>query len=167
MVATTSGRQEATLAAKHACVSGLGFAVDAALLRAGLHFGLEPAWGRVVSLACAMHATFLLNGLVVFRCLRWERALPRRWAAYMAANAFGNLCNYWIFVTLVSLHEAIVSRPFVALAAGSLGAWMINYGCTRFLVFGASVGLVPRRLRALSWSSSAAPARGAPGSSRR
>lgn len=174
MVATSSKRQEAGLAAKHACVSGLGFAVDAVVLRTGLHFGLEPAWARVISLACAMHATFLLNGLFVFRCLRWDRALPRHWAGYMATNAFGNLCNYWIFVTLVSLHAPPVSLPLIALTLGSLGAWVINYGCTRFLVFGRSIGLrtprARRKVRArrdLSWCSSDVPARAEPGSSRR
>ena len=140
---------EIRLAAKHACVSVLGFLVDAAALRIGLHFGLEPAWARVISLALAMHATFLVNGLYVFRRLRPERRLSRRWAGYMAANAFGNLCNYWIFVTVVSLHLQPVSAPLVALALASLAAWAINYGFTRFVVFGRSIRLISGRLRAL------------------
>lgn len=156
---------EAKLACKHACVSVLGFLVDFAVLRGGLHLALQPAVARVLSLALAMHVTFVLNGIFVFSSLRWDRTLPHRWAGYIATNAFGNLCNYWIFITLVSLHGAVVSRPLFALAAASLAAWAINYGCTRFLVFGASVGLVPRRLRSVSWTRVPAPAE--PGSARR
>src|SRR6202012_5481967 len=114
-------------------VSLTGFAVDAVLLQLLMAVGLEPAWARVVSLICAMQVTFALNGLHVFR--RLERAsLPRQWWRYMLSNGFGNFCNYWIFVTLVSLHWRIVSNHLFALAVGSLSAWVSNYLDTRFLV---------------------------------
>ncbi len=119
---------------KHACVSGLGFALDAGILHLGVANGLSPAWARVVSLGVAMQATFVINGLLVFRCLERHR-LARQWAGYMAATGFGNLCNYWIFVTLVSLHERIVSAPMVALVVGSASAWSINYCAARLVVF--------------------------------
>ncbi len=126
--------QERTQALKYCCVSLLGFAVDAAILRLGLSFG-APAWVRVVSLICAMQVTFMVNGLLVFRTLTWK-TLPRQWASYMLTNGFGNFWNYWIFVTLVSLHWAIVSDPMVALGFGAITAWMMNFLCARFLVFG-------------------------------
>jgi putative flippase GtrA len=88
----------------------------------------------VVSLACAMQVTFVLNGLHVFGGLE-RRYLPRQWLAYMASNGFGNFCNYWIFVTLVSLHWRVVSNHLFALAAGSVCAWLLNYLATRFWVF--------------------------------
>jgi putative flippase GtrA len=129
-------RAEAGWAVKHAAVSVAGFAVDFAVLHLVMRAGLEPAWARVVSLACAVNATFVLNGALVFRCLGWGRRLGRQWLAYLATNAFGNLCNYWIFVTLVSLHRPLLSRPVVALAAASLSAWGINYSAARLVVFG-------------------------------
>ena len=121
-------------ALKYCCVSLLGFAVDAAILRLGLAFG-APAWVRVVSLICAMQVTFMVNGLLVFRTLTWK-TLPRQWLSYMLTNGFGNFWNYWIFVTLVSLHWAIISDPMVALCGGAFIAWMMNFLCARFLVFG-------------------------------
>lgn len=130
---------EFALAVKHAAVSLVGFAVDAAILHALIASGLEPAWARVVSLACAMHVTFVINGRLVFRCLRRDRGLFRQWLAYLVTNAFGNLCNYWIFVTLVSLHRPWLSRPIAALALASLAAWGINYAAARLLVFGAQL----------------------------
>ena len=126
--------RERVTALKYCAVSLTGFVVDAAILRVGLMIG-APAWVRIVSLICAMQATFTLNGLVVFRTLTW-RTLPRQWSSYMLTNGFGNFCNYWIFVTLVSLHKGVISDPMIALGVGAFTAWMINFLCARFLVFG-------------------------------
>ena len=155
---TTAG--EVRLAAKYTGVCLAGFAVDFAVLHLAMAAGLEPAWARVVSLALAMHVTFLINGLHVFGVLTPGREAVRQWAAYMATNGFGNLCNYWIFVTLVSLHWRIVSAPWLAICVGSSCAWAINYLCTRFVVFGltarwAAAGV--RRARRRSGPSPAAP----------
>jgi putative flippase GtrA len=126
--------EEARLALTFGGVGMIGFCVDAAALHVGLGAGL-PAWGaRLISLFLAMQATFLINGLHVFRSLDRAR-LPRQWAGYMLANGFGNFCNYWIFITLVSLHWAIVSNHYAALAIGSLSAWAINFAGTRLFVF--------------------------------
>jgi putative flippase GtrA len=119
---------------KFTLVSGLGFATDATLLHVMMAEGLGPATARFISLLCAMQVTFLVNGLLVFRCL--DRARPwRQWAGYMLAHGVGNLCNYWIFVTLVSLHRPPLSEPLVALAVGSVLAWALNYLAARYLVF--------------------------------
>jgi putative flippase GtrA len=126
--------RERKTALQYCAVSLVGFAVDAAILRVGLNFG-TPAWVRVISLICAMQVTFTLNGLMVF-CTLTRRTLPRQWLSYMLTNGFGNFCNYWIFVTLVSLHWRIISDPMVALCGGAFAAWMINYCGARFLVFG-------------------------------
>lgn len=140
---------EARLAAVYSAVSLTGFVVDALVLRAGLRLGIEPAWARIASLACAMQVTFLLNGLHVFRRLERGPGVMRQWAGYMAANGLGNLCNYWIFVTLVSTHWPTVANPFFAMTVGSAGAWTINYAGTRFLVFGRSLRFLRRRLQAI------------------
>ncbi len=126
---------EARLAAKYTAVSLTGFVIDAALLQLGIHLGLQPAIARLISLVFAMQATFVINGLYVFRCLALSR-LVGQWAGYMASNGVGNFCNYWIFVTLVSLHWPIVSAPLFALSVGAACAWAINYATTRWLVFG-------------------------------
>ena len=126
--------REGLLGLKYVGVSLTGFVIDAVLLRAGITMSLGAAWARLISLACAMQVTFVLNGLHVFKGLDRKR-LPRQWLAYMTSNGFGNFCNYWIFVTLVSLHWRIVSAPLFALAVASFTAWVINYLSTRFFVF--------------------------------
>ena len=126
--------REARLALTFGGVGLVGFAVDATLLHLGLAAGF-PAWAaRLVSLFCAMQATFVINGLHVFRSLDRTRLIPQ-WIGYMMANGLGNFCNYWIFLTLVSTHWPIASNHYVALAAGSFSAWMINFTGTRLFVF--------------------------------
>ncbi|MDB5483199.1 MAG: GtrA-like protein [Caulobacteraceae bacterium] len=125
---------ECPLPLKFTFVSALGFAADATVLHLLMEAGATPAWARVVSLLCAMQVTFLVNGLLVFRCL--DRARPwRQWAAYMLAHGLGNFCNYWIFVTLVSAHRSPLSAPLAALAVSSVLAWAINYAGARYFVF--------------------------------
>jgi putative flippase GtrA len=96
---------------------------------------LGPAWARLISLSLAMQVTFAINRTHVFR-FRGREGLPRQWCAYMATNGIGNFCNYWIFVTLSSLHGRMVSEPFVALPISAFAAYMINYAGARLVVFG-------------------------------
>ncbi len=127
-------RREAVLGLKYASVSLLGFATDFGLLHLLIRAGLEPAWARLVSLAVAMHVTFAINGLYVFMGLG-QTCWRKQWVSYMATNAFGNFCNYWIFVTLVSTHWPIISVPAFAISVGAIVAWMINYTAARLVVF--------------------------------
>jgi putative flippase GtrA len=124
---------EMKLAVKFAAVSLLGFAVDAGLLQLGTTLGLQAAWARLISLICAMQVTFAINSMHVFR--ERDRDLPQQWTRYMLSNGFGNFCNYWIFVTLVSLHWAIASNHLVALCCAAFVAWMMNFASARFWVF--------------------------------
>jgi hypothetical protein len=54
----------------------------------------------------------------------------------MATNGVGNFCNYWIFVTLSSLHGRLISEPFVALTISAAVAFVINFAGARLVVFG-------------------------------
>ncbi len=152
---------------KFSGVALIGFAVSAVVLKLGLEGGLRPWSARLIALLCAMHVTFLINGRFVFRALQRERFL-RQWAAYVANSAFGNVCNYWIFVSLESTHRPIIGDPYVALFAGSIAAWAINFTGARFVVFGGHARrLAARALGVIRRSRRDAPGSAAPGSSRR
>jgi putative flippase GtrA len=147
-----SAKLEGGLALGYSLAACLGLAVDAVVLNLAMGLGLEAAWARVISLAVAMQVTFLVNGAAVFRCLdrrNWRGA----WLGYMVTNGVGNFCNYWTFVTLISLHHPLWSNRWLDLAIGGAVAWLINYGCIRFLIFGVredgcvSIGEVVDRLR--------------------
>ena len=135
-------RREAATALKFAAVGGVGFLTDISVLHLclrGLH--LTPFEGRAVSLTCAMQVTFLINGLLVFRCLTW-RSCSRHWLAYMGGNGLGNLINYLVFAGLVASRWPEVSRTGWALVIGSVIAYAFNFLCARFMVFGRPVARV-------------------------
>jgi putative flippase GtrA len=123
---------EGKTALKFAAVGCLGFLVDITVLHLAVKgLGLSPYVARAISLAMAMQVTFVVNGLLVFRCLRRTGWL-RQWLTYMGTNGFGNLCNYGLFSGLVLLHW----HHGPALFASSLMAYGINYLAARHLVFG-------------------------------
>lgn len=139
-------RREAAVALKFAAVGGLGFLTDISVLRLCLRvLQLTPFEGRAISLACAMQVTFVINGLFVWRCLSW-RNCPRQWLAYMGSNGLGNLINYLIFVGLVASRWPEVSRNGWALVISSLAAYVFNFACARFMVFGAPLGRGARKV---------------------
>jgi putative flippase GtrA len=130
-------RHEALTAMKFAAVGGVGFLTDISVLRLGLRaLHLSPFEARAMSLACAMQVTFLINGLLVFRCLSWRRC-GRQWLAYMTTNGVGNLVNYLVFAGLVSSGLPFVSHNGWAVVIGSATAYVLNFLCARFMVFGA------------------------------
>ncbi len=130
-----AARGEGRLALSYSLVAGVGLITDGSVLTLLEHFGMEPAWARVLSLTTAMQVTFWINGLWVFGCLTRKSWGPA-WLGYMATSGAGNFCNYWAFVTLVSLHNPIWSNRWLDLTLGGVLAWTINYACARLLVFG-------------------------------
>lgn len=130
-------KAEVVLAAKHVVVSVVGFAIDFVVLHLGIRYGLEPAWARVLSLGIAVNVTFGINRIFVFREFGPDRRIGRQWISYLISGAFGNLCNYWLFVTLVSLHHPRVSSPAVAICISAAAAWIANYSGARLFVFGS------------------------------
>ena len=153
------------LLAKFTAVALIGFVVSAVILHLGLEAGLRPWAARLIALLFARHVTFLINGRFVFRVLTRERFLAQ-WAAYVANSAVGNFCNYWVFVTLESTHRPILGNPYVALFAGSITAWAINFTGARFVVFGGAARRMVSRVLSRP-SRPPAPAPAEPGSSRR
>lgn len=123
------------LLVKFTGVALIGFIISATVLHLGLQAGLRPWGARLIALVCAMNVTFLINGRFVFGTLT-RRTLARQWCAYATNSAFGNSCNYGVFVTLESTRWPVIGNPYVALLAGSITAWAINFTGARLLVFG-------------------------------
>jgi putative flippase GtrA len=157
------------LLAKFTGASLIGFVFSIPTLHFGLEAGLRGWAARLIALLVAMHVTFFINGRFVFRALTRERFLSL-WAAYVANSAFGNSCNFLMFMTLRSTHRSVISDPYVAFLAGAMTAWALNFLGARFLVFGEAGRRLAAQLRRMVSSRRSAP--GAPaaaehGSSRR
>ena len=127
-------RREGLLIGGHMSVSLIGFVIDAIILTTSMGSGLHAAASRLISLFWAMQATFVLNGLFVFRKLTLK-SLPGQWARYMACNGVGNLVNYLVFVGLVATKVPFVSNHYVSLCLAAFTAWTINYSGARLWAF--------------------------------
>jgi len=137
-------RRESLLIGGHLSVSLVGFAVDAVILTTSMGSGLHAPAARLISLFWAMQATFVLNGLFVFRGLT-ARGLTGQWVRYMACNGAGNLVNYLLFVGLVATRAPVVSNHYFALCVGASIAWAINYSGARLWAFCRQASAVDRR----------------------
>lgn len=134
------------LLAKFTGASLIGFLFSAATLRLALQAGVHPWAARLLAMVVAMHVTFFINGRYVFGALTRERFFAL-WGAYVLNSAFGNACNFGVFVSLTASHRAVVSSPYVAFLAGAMTAWAINFLGARFVVFGDAGRRLAARLR--------------------
>lgn len=148
------------LLAKFTGASLVGFVFSAATLRLALQAGLHPWAARLTAMLVAMHVTFFINGRYVFGALTRERFFAL-WGAYVLNSAFGNACNFGVFVGLTASHRPVIGNPYVAFLAGAMTAWGINFLGARFVVFGDAGRRLAARLRAAFVSPPA------PGSGRR
>jgi putative flippase GtrA len=136
------------LLVKFSGVALIGFGVSAVVLHFGLEAGLRPWAARLIALVCAMNVTFLINGKFVFKALTRARFF-KQWAAYTLNSSFGNVCNYCTFVALEGSHWPVLGNAYVALLAGSVVAWAINFTGARLLVFGSAGRRIVERCKGL------------------
>jgi len=134
--------REASLAAKFAAVSLVGFLADYLALRAGEALGLGAALARLISLALALQVTFALSRWLVFHP-SGPRGIAGEWWRFMVANGFGGACNYAIFVALTAARWPVVSGPWAALVLSAGAAYAINYAGTRLFVYGRDLAAAP------------------------
>jgi putative flippase GtrA len=130
---TSTARQLAGFAV----VGAVGFITHGALLTwsaQALGFAIEVAW--VVSFACAVAVTWLLNRSFVFRFRAREH--PRRaaeYARYLTVQAGGALVSFLVFKATLMAFPDLVTMPIVAVGAGSGAALLFNFLGARSLVF--------------------------------
>lgn len=120
-------------------VGGIGFFTDAGLLELGVAAGLKPAVARAFSVAIALQVTYALHRSFTFRA---ERAGPRRWLRFLAANLLGAAVNYGVFLLVLGQLAALDAQAarLIALVAGTGVALVVNYTMNRLFVFAAEAG---------------------------
>lgn len=113
-------------------VGSIGFAVDAGVLSALVHWGdVNPYAARLCSMALAMTTTWWLNRHFTFRVPQPPRLWE--WLRFCAVNAFGAVLNYSVYALVLMTWPGIL--PAVAAFAGSLAGVVSNYSGARWLVF--------------------------------
>jgi putative flippase GtrA len=111
---------------------GIGFAVDAAVLMLLLRATpLDPFSARVLSIAAALSATWMLNRHVTFGPS--SRALAVEGARYGGVGIATSLFNYCIYSVLLFTFPAM--PPLAALILASVAAMLLSYLGYSRLVF--------------------------------
>ncbi len=109
---------------RFALVGAGGFAVDAIILSAAVHgAGLNPFAGRILSIAAAMLATWLMNRRFTFG--RRDAPTAREGAGYASVKLAGQVLNYAVYSGLLLLSP--LRAPVAALALASIVVMFFNY----------------------------------------
>ena len=116
-------------------LAGLGgFAVDAAILMALVHQGLDIRLARLMSFACALVATWLVNRSFAFGDRAGAPSLAE-FAQYASASALAGLINLGVFVMLVALDGPFAHTPVLAAALATGVSMSVNFWSYLTIVF--------------------------------
>jgi putative flippase GtrA len=117
-------------------VGGIGFVVDAGLLRLLLVLGLGYYGGRVVSFLAAATTTWLLNRSFTFRRESSAVGHPAgEWVAYLGVMVIGGAVNYGTYAAAIELSELVRRHPELGVALGSLAGLCINFWSAKLMIF--------------------------------
>ena len=117
----------------------IGFAVDLAAFLAARAL-LPDALARLIALLIAVTATWWLNRRVTFRSA--DPNLAGEWLRYAATSAVGAGTNACISLVLLWNYPRIFT--VVALAAGSIGALLVNFCLARTFAYRTGSSVPPR-----------------------
>jgi putative flippase GtrA len=118
-------------------VGGLGFILDAGILRTLVYFGASPFASRIASLAAAVTFTWILNRSMTFAARKppsW-----REFGAYVLSSLLGLLINYGLYSGAVLLHLPLL----MALAIGTIAGSVFNFFRYRVLLSDKDAGEIP------------------------
>ena len=115
-------------------VGVIGFVVDAGVLYL-CKSALGLYLGRLVSFACAVFATWLLNRQFTFKHRESGVSLVREFGRYFVSMLGGGAVNYATYAALVYFVTSVAMQPVWGVAAGSLAGMMVNFLLAKFFVF--------------------------------
>ncbi|CAN1525390.1 COG2246 Predicted membrane protein [Caulobacteraceae bacterium] len=102
-------------------VGGLAFVLDAGLVFAFVHLGLDVYLSRALSLIVVVLFTYVLNRQATFAATGWPSL--QEVAAYVAASLIGLVINYLVFVGAIWVKLPLL----LAMAAGTIVASTFNF----------------------------------------
>ncbi len=107
--------------ARFAFVGGMGFILDAAVLKTMIFVGLGPTLGRVVSIVAAVTFTWFLHRTLTFAVQK--RPTWSEYGHFVLSSLLGMMINYAIYWVATYLGVPLL----IALAMGTLVAAVFNY----------------------------------------
>jgi putative flippase GtrA len=117
-------------------VGGIGFLVDAGLLRLLLTWGLGYYGGRLISFLAAATTTWILNRSFTFRREAADAGHPAgEWAAYLGLMAIGGVVNYGTYAAAIEVSDLVRLHPELGVALGSIAGMAINFWTAKTMIF--------------------------------
>jgi putative flippase GtrA len=118
-------------------VGGLGFLVDAGVLKAMIYFGAGPTIGRVISIWVTMTFTWMMHRTLTFAI----RKAPSwgEYGHYVLSSLVGALINYAVYWVAVYFHTPLL----IALAMGVIVGSVFNFLRYRVLLSDKDAGEIP------------------------
>jgi putative flippase GtrA len=120
-----------------AFAGAIGYVVDACVLLL-VHPWTGPYIGRVISFACAVLATWLINRSLTFRHQSKNETLHREFSLYFLTTLGGAAVNFTCYFLVIYYIDLSVKALPLAVAVGSLGGMMVNYCLSKKFVFNAA-----------------------------
>lgn len=113
----------------------IGFVVDAGIVQALVSLAdWNPYSARLVSFFAAATVTWMFNRHVTFREER-NYGLFGEWVRWMVAMGAGFVVNYSVYAVLVFNVASLRELPALAVAAGSLAGFAVNYASSRLWIY--------------------------------
>ena len=114
-------------------VGAFGFCIDVAVVYA-LRGALGLYGAGMVAYLAAASANWALNRIWTFRD-RAHSAVHAQWARFLLVNLFGFVLNRGAYSILIASLPAARAQPVIAVAAGSISGFLVNFLLSRRLVF--------------------------------
>jgi putative flippase GtrA len=102
------------------CVGGIGFCVDAAVLVLLTRAGLSAYLARMISLACSISLTWILNRHFSFGVSSYHAAFE--YGRYAIVAMVAAAVNYGVYALCLTQ-----TTPLVAMVAGSAAAILLTF----------------------------------------
>jgi len=113
-------------------VGVVGFIIDAGTLYAYLRLAPGHFYsGRVVSYVVAASVNWLLNASFTFGRVGGIA----QWGRFLLFNLGGGVVNYGLYAALIATVPLAAQRPILAVAAGAISGFGVNFLVSRKFVF--------------------------------
>ncbi|MCP5367297.1 MAG: GtrA family protein [Hyphomicrobiales bacterium] len=120
---------------RYLVVGGVGFAVDAGVLSALVHWGgWDPYTARVVSFLAAVTVTWLLHRSYSFVGLG-RFSVRSEYVRFLGTQVVGAASNFLVYSALIFMVPWFGTYPVIPLAFGSAVGLLVNFVLSRLFVF--------------------------------
>ncbi len=113
-----------------AIIGGIGFCIDTGIFSL-LHFKLDFAASRLISIITAMAFTWIANRTITFQVQK--KPTHAEWIKYFSINSFGAMVNFSIFLLLVHANHFLKTNYVIPLAIATGISMWFNFGFSRRL----------------------------------